>query len=358
MARVVLEGLTKRFGAVGAVRDLDLEIEDGELVSLLGPSGCGKTTTLRLLAGFLVPDAGRIIVGGRVVSTPGDVVPPERRSMSMIFQSYAVWPHKTVFENVAFGLKLRKASRAEIERRVKRMLDLVRLGTLADRYPGELSGGQQQRVALARAFVVEPTILLLDEPLSNLDANLREEMRFEIRRLHDEMRITSVYVTHDQAEAMVTSDRIAVMHEGRLEQMGTPEDVYERPRTQFVAGFIGRTNCLPGVVIGQGRVDCSGLALTVATNGTAFGPGTRVAVSIRPQSIAIERHDMAKRPGLNVLQGQIVRQVYLGEARDYLVGVAGSDVTLRVLTNARHTLKQGEAVRLDIEPEACRVIQG
>jgi iron(III) transport system ATP-binding protein len=356
MARVVLEGLTKRFGEVGAVRDLDLEIEDGELVSLLGPSGCGKTTTLRLLAGFLVPDGGRIIVDGRVVSAPGDVVPPERRSMSMIFQSYAVWPHKTVFENVAFGLRLRKVSRADLERRVTRMLDLVRLGSLADRYPGELSGGQQQRVALARALVVEPKILLLDEPLSNLDANLREEMRFEIRRLHDEMRITSVYVTHDQAEAMVTSDRIAVMHDGRLEQMGSPEDVYERPSTQFVAGFIGRTNCLPGVVTGEGRVDCGGLALSVATNGSALGRGTRVAVSIRPQSITIERRDAAEPPGLNVLQGQIVRQVYLGEARDYLVGVAGSDVSLRVMTSAKHALKQGEAVRLAIEPEACRVI--
>jgi len=183
MARVVLEGLTKKFGEFAAVRALSLTIEDGEFVSLLGPSGCGKTTTLRLLAGFLTPDAGRILVDDAPVSTSRAVVPPERREMSMIFQSYAVWPHKTVFENVAFGLKLRRVGRAEIAARVQRMLDLVRLGGLADRYPGELSGGQQQRVALARALVVEPAILLLDEPLSNLDANLREEMRFEIRRL-------------------------------------------------------------------------------------------------------------------------------------------------------------------------------
>jgi iron(III) transport system ATP-binding protein len=357
MARVVLEGLTKRFGEVGAVCGLDLEIAGGEFVSLLGPSGCGKTTTLRLLAGFLDPDAGRIVVDGRVLSAPGAVVPPERRGMSMIFQSYAVWPHKTVFGNVAFGLKLRKLPRAEIERRVTRMLDLVRLGGLAGRYPGELSGGQQQRVALARALVVEPAILLLDEPLSNLDANLREEMRFEIRRLHDEMRITSVYVTHDQAEAMVTSDRIAVMHDGGLDQIGSPEEIYEHPRTQFVAGFIGRTNCLSGVLVADGHVDCGGLAVAVTSTGGSLAPGTRVAVSIRPQAILVEaRAEIGNSRGVNVFEGRVVRHVYLGEARDYLVGLAGSDVTLRVATSAKQAFKPGEAVRLTIEPDACRVV--
>ena len=264
MARVVIEGLSRQFGEVNAISDLDLAIEDGEFLSLLGPSGCGKTTTLRLLAGFLTPDAGRIIVGDRVLSSPGAAVAPEHRGMSMIFQSYAVWPHKTVHDNVAFGLKLRRRPQAEIGERVRRMLDLVRLEDLASRYPGELSGGQQQRVALARALVVEPTILLLDEPLSNLDASLREEMRFEIRRLHEEMAITSVYVTHDQSEAMVTSDRIAVMNQGQIEQIGTPEEIYERPRTQFVASFIGRTNCLPALVVDQQSVRCSGLTLAVS----------------------------------------------------------------------------------------------
>jgi iron(III) transport system ATP-binding protein len=362
MARVVLEGLTKKFGEFAVVRELSLTIEDGEFVSLLGPSGCGKTTTLRLLGGFLIPDAGRILVDGAALSGPGAVVPPERREMSMIFQSYAVWPHKTVFDNVAFGLKLRRVPRGEIAARVRRILDLVRLGSLAQRYPGELSGGQQQRVALARALVVEPAILLLDEPLSNLDANLREEMRFEIRRLHEEMRITSVYVTHDQAEAMGTSDRIAVMHEGRLEQIGTPEEIYEHPRTEFVAGFIGRTNCLPGVIIGEDHVECAGLVLRYAPNGSTFGRGAAVAVSIRPQSITIQAADGrrllygARGHDANAVRGRVVRHVYLGEARDYLVALAGNELTLRVSTSARQAFKPGETVDLTIEPDACWVI--
>ena len=259
MAAVRLEALTKRYGEdVAAVRDLSLEIRHGELVSLLGPSGCGKTTTLRLIAGFLAPDAGEIWLGDRRLSSPGEAVPPERRGMSMLFQSYAVWPHKTVAENVIYGLKFRDVPRAEWPRRLREALALVRLEGFADRYPGELSGGQQQRVALARALIVEPAILLLDEPLRNLDAHLREEMRFEIRRVHEALQITTVYVTHDQAEAMVTSDRIAVMSAGRVEQVGTPAEIYERPATAFVAGFIGRTNLLRGRVVGEGRVACEG----------------------------------------------------------------------------------------------------
>ena len=357
MARVAIEGLTRRFADVSAVADLSLTIEDGEFLSLLGPSGCGKTTTLRLLAGFLAPDRGRIVVGDRVLSAAGSAVPPEHRGMSMIFQSYAVWPHKTVFDNVAFGLKLRKRPQAEINQRVRRMLDLVRLGDLAARYPGELSGGQQQRVALARALVVEPAILLLDEPLSNLDASLREEMRFEIRRLHEEMRITSVYVTHDQSEAMVTSDRIAVMNLGRIEQIGTPEEVYEHPRTQFVASFIGRTNCLPAVMADRQSVRCNGLALSVTSSGAIPPPGSAVAVSIRPQEISIDRAREPRGPDLdNVLDARILRHAYLGEARDYVVGVAGSDLTLRVVTSARQVFKPNDSVRLTIPADACRVI--
>ncbi|MBI2992542.1 MAG: ABC transporter ATP-binding protein, partial [Deltaproteobacteria bacterium] len=235
MATVTLEGLTKRFAEAAAVHDLHLEIGDGEFVSLLGPSGCGKTTTLRLIAGFLQPEEGEIRVDQQVVSSRSVLVPPERRNMSMIFQSYAVWPHMTVFQNVAYGLKFRKLAGDDAGTRVERLLQLVHLETLKDRYPAELSGGQQQRVALARALVVQPQILLLDEPLSNLDANLREEMRFEIRRLHEEFRITTIYVTHDQAEAMVTSDRIAVMHLGKVIQVGTPQEIFERPKTTFVA---------------------------------------------------------------------------------------------------------------------------
>ena len=359
MARVVVEGLSRRFGEVTAVSNLDLTIADGEFLSLLGPSGCGKTTTLRLLAGFLAPDGGRIIVGDRVLSSPGAAVAPEHRGMSMIFQSYAVWPHKTVYENVAFGLKLRKRPQTEIAERVRRILNLVQLEDLASRYPGELSGGQQQRVALARALVVEPAILLLDEPLSNLDASLREEMRFEIRRLHEEMRITSVYVTHDQSEAMVTSDRIAVMHQGRIEQIGTPEEIYEHPGTQFVASFIGRTNCLPALVVDRRSVRCGGLTLAVSPNGAMPAPGSAVVVSIRPQEISIAPQDGPDVPQLdNVLDGRIVRHAYLGEARDYLVGVPGTDLTLRVVTSARQVFRPSQSVRLTIAVDACRVISG
>jgi len=246
MSKLSLRGIEKRFGAVAAVAGLDLELTQGEFVSLLGPSGCGKTTTLRMIAGFIEPSAGTIEMDGRMLSSPAGVLPPEKRQMSMIFQSYAVWPNMTVEQNVAFGLELRKLPREEARRRVGRMLEVVHMGHLAQRYPAELSGGQQQRVALARAIVIQPQVLLLDEPLSNLDANLREEMRFEIRRLHDEFRITTVYVTHDQAEAMVTSDRIAVMNQGRVEQVDDPHTLYNKPKTRFVAGFIGRTNFIEG----------------------------------------------------------------------------------------------------------------
>ena len=225
-SKLSLVGLGKSFGQVPAAVDLDLSLRPGEFVSLLGPSGCGKTTTLRMIAGFMKPTTGSISVNGAMVSSTSSVVPPEKRGMSMIFQSYAIWPNMTVGENVAFGLKLRKLGNAEITERVNRILDTVQLRHLKDRYPAELSGGQQQRVALARAIVIEPEVLLLDEPLSNLDANLREEMRSEIRRLHDAFRITTVYVTHDQAEAMVTSDRIVVMNHGRIDQVDDPISLY------------------------------------------------------------------------------------------------------------------------------------
>src|SRR4051794_19229943 len=254
MAVVELESLTKRFGDAAALDGLTLTIAHGSLVCLLGPSGCGKTTTLRLVAGFIDPDRGTIRVGGRTVSEPGRSLPPERRRMSMIFQSYALWPHMTIADNVGYGLKLRRLDRAERERRVAAILDVAHLTELAERYPHELSGGQQQRAALARALVVEPETLLLDEPLSNLDANLREEMRFEIRRLHDAYKYTTIYVTHDQSEAMTTADTIVVMNRGRVEQVGSPEDIYQRPRSEFVARFIGGTNILRGRKIGGDTV--------------------------------------------------------------------------------------------------------
>src|SRR5574341_814328 len=309
MPGITIKGLTKRYGDVAAVEGLDLEVKPGELVSLLGPSGCGKTTTLRLVAGFLTPEAGEIWVEDRCLSSPAMVIPPERRNMSMIFQSYALWPHMTVAQNVSYGLELRKVDRATIKSKVGQILVTTQLNQLADRYPGELSGGQQQRVALARALIVEPETLLLDEPLSNLDANLREEMRFEVRRLHDEYRYTTVYVTHDQAEAMVTSDRIAVMNQGGLEQIGSPEDIYERPQTQFVAGFIGRTNGLQGRIVAPDRVECSGVVLSVRCEGRRLLPGVRVVVSVRPQAIAIGPKGGGEAcAGLNVFEGRVVRQ--------------------------------------------------
>ena len=285
MAYLELDGLSKAYGSLKVVKNINLSVDKGKLVCLLGPSGCGKTTTLRLIAGFIAATEGEIRVGGKSMSSANATVPPERRNMSMIFQSYALWPHMTVFGNVAYGLGLRGMAKAEIERNVEKILSATQLLALKDRYPGELSGGQQQRVSLARALVIQPEILLLDEPLSNLDANLREEMRFEIRRLHDEFRYTTVYVTHDQAEAMTTADMIVVMNDGNIEQAGTPEDIYERPETEFVARFIGGTNILKGTAGSDGTVACEGGYVLTCGSGTTTA-GARTAVSIRSRRTA------------------------------------------------------------------------
>jgi iron(III) transport system ATP-binding protein len=269
MASIAIKGLTKTFNAgddaPAAVSSLDLDIKDNQFITLLGPSGCGKTTTLRLIAGYIMPDAGTIHVGSRLVSSPGSVVPPDQRGMGMVFQNYAVWPHKTVYENVVFGLKLRKLPAAETRRRMEDTLALVNLTGLEQRYPNELSGGQQQRVALARSLVVEPGILLLDEPLANLDAKLREQMRVELKKLQRRTGITFVYVTHDQAVALALSDQIAVIHGGKLQQYGTPQEVYARPSNRVVADFMGLVNLVPAKVTGiEGR-----LGLVEAAGGRA-----------------------------------------------------------------------------------------
>src|SRR5215217_1830616 len=295
MAGITIKGLSKHFGArdadVAAVSDLDLDINDNQFVTLLGPSGCGKTTTLRLIAGYIVPDAGTIMVDGRLVSSPGHVVPPDARRMGMVFQNYAVWPHKTVFGNVVFGLKIRKVSAAEARRKVEETLALVNLSGLAQRYPNELSGGQQQRVALARSLVVEPEILLLDEPLSNLDAKLRERMRTELKELQRRTGITFVYVTHDQAEALALSDHVAVMSGGRLQQYGTPFEVYAHPANRMVADFMGLVNLVPGKVLalanGGGTVELSpDFTLDVAAL-DGLRPGEGVDIAIRPENIRL-----------------------------------------------------------------------
>jgi iron(III) transport system ATP-binding protein len=356
---IALRGLTKRYGDVAAVEDLSLEVAAGELVALLGPSGCGKTTTLRLVAGFLKPEAGEIWVGDRLISSPATVVPPERRRMAMIFQSYALWPHMTVAQNVAYGLRFKAGvSRGERDRRVSDILRVVQLAGYEARYPGELSGGQQQRVAVARALVVEPEILLLDEPLSNLDANLREEMRFEIRRLHEAFGITTLYVTHDQAEAMVISDRVAVLHRGRVVQVGTPEDLFQRPRARFVAEFFGNTNLIEVTAVAPDTVARGDLRLRIAPG--HLERGAALAVSIRPHQIEIAPGAPAGSPpgGANVLRGTIRRASYLGTAVDYQVQLDGTDLVVRVSAPVSVRLAAGAVATLRIDPAACVPLAG
>jgi iron(III) transport system ATP-binding protein len=352
MAFLELDGLTKSYGALTVVKGVNLSVEKGKLVCLLGPSGCGKTTTLRLIAGFVAANGGEIRVGGQTVSSASATVPPEGRNMSMIFQSYALWPHMTVFENVAYGLKLRRLSPPDIKTRVREILSATQLLALEARYPGELSGGQQQRVSLARALVIKPEILLLDEPLSNLDANLREEMRFEIRRLHDEFRYTTVYVTHDQVEAMTTADIIVVMNDGRIEQAGSPEDIYERPETEFVARFIGGTNILTGVRGEADTVVCEGGLVLRCSSGTVPATG-RAAVSVRHHDVALSENKPAD--ATNCAIGTVTRQIYLGSHRDYLVALKGGE-TVRTVAPVNVAIPVGQDVWLHFPPQHCRAL--
>ena len=355
MSKLVLRNVSRTFGGVTAVDDFNLSMVEGEFVSLLGPSGCGKTTTLRMIAGFMPPTAGTIELDGEVISSPASTLAPEKRRMSMIFQSYAIWPNMTVAQNVGFGLKVRKVAAAEIDRRVAEILEVVQMGALRDRYPAELSGGQQQRVALARSIVVKPSVLLLDEPLSNLDANLREEMRFEIRRLHDEFRITTVYVTHDQTEAMVTSDRIAVMNHGRIEQVDAPHVVYGHPRTRFVAGFIGRTNFLDGR-FEAGQVSFGGFSVPASALRHDGALPERVVVSLRPQSIHLQAAQPAGGGARLALAGRVERRAYLGEHWDYHVTIAGAAQPLRVTTRPHEVFDVDASVWIEIDPAHMTVI--
>ncbi|MEO5677586.1 MAG: ABC transporter ATP-binding protein [Usitatibacter sp.] len=349
MAHLELETLTKRYPGVTSVDRIDLAVEPGEFICLLGPSGCGKTTTLRMLAGFLEPDAGAIRVGGKVISRPGAVVPPERRNMGMIFQSYAVWPHMTVRENVAYGLRMRGVNGDETRRRADAMLQATKLFGLADRYPSELSGGQQQRVALARALAPNPEILLLDEPLSNLDANLRGDMRLEIRRLHDEFHNTSIYVTHDQLEAMTMADRIVVMNAGRIEQIGTPQDVYDRPNSKFVARFIGGSNVIDATHVGGNEVSVGGHRLHVG-EGEFSGPGRDMSICVKMHDIEIVA-DAAASAANNVLPGVVRSHAYLGSHRDYVVDVGQE---LVVSAPSALELPPGSNVKVRLRAERCR----
>ena len=356
MARIRLVQVKKEYGGVSALRGIDLTVEHGELLAILGPSGCGKSTTMQLLAGFIVPDSGEIWAGDRLVSSPKGALPPEKRHMSLVFQSYAIWPHMTVFQNIAFGLEMRKLPAREIEERVRKILEIVNLGGFQARYPHELSGGQQQRVALARALVVEPDTLLLDEPLSNLDANLREQMRFEIRRIHERTRVATIYVTHDQAEAMVIADRIAVMNEGRIEQTGTPQEIFDHPRSRFVASFMGGANCISARAAGPGVVRVGEVRIRTAGS-EEFPPDAEVVVCIRPHALRVHRLRNGPREGENLARGRLLQQAYLGDFHDLRI-VLSSGEQVRALTPAGAAFEQGEEVMVELPVEACRLLRG
>jgi ABC-type Fe3+/spermidine/putrescine transport system ATPase subunit len=355
LSRLKLSGVSKRFGDYLAVDKIDLDLQPGEFVSLLGPSGCGKTTTLRMIAGFVDPTLGSIEMDDQILSSPAGSVPPDRRQMSMIFQSYAIWPNMTVEQNVAFGLELRKIAKAEVKRRVGEMLEVVHMNHLADRYPAELSGGQQQRVALARAIVIRPQVLLLDEPLSNLDATLREEMRFEIRRLHDEFHVTTVYVTHDQAEAMVTSDRIAVMNQGRIEQVDLPRALYNQPKTRFVAGFIGRTNFLEGTSDGD-AISFDGFALPRAGFERDVPSKGKTVFSVRPHSMRLTEAPPAAHNGSIPVGVIVLERAFLGEHWDYVVRPREGATTLRVTAPPTEDFPVGAIAWLEFEPRQMALI--
>ena len=343
---LVLENVVKVFpprggsSEVSAVDDISLSIEKGELVTLLGPSGCGKTTTLRLIAGFEFPTNGTIRLDGRVINQE----PPHRRDMSMVFQSYAIFPHLNVFENTAYGLNVQRRSRGEIRDRVARVLELVELTGLENRAPNQLSGGQQQRVALARALVMEPKVLLMDEPLSNLDAKLREQMRTEIRRIQKKLGITSVYVTHDQVEAMTLSDRIVIINKGKVEQIGSPVEVYRAPRTRFVADFIGRANFVDATVRDQQDdslvVDALGTTFTVPAPESSLWLGAHALLVVRPEMVKVD-------PAEGQVPAVVRRSTYLGNVVEYDIEAAGQLLAL-VDYDPRHTTvySEGESVRL------------
>ena len=339
MSRTFLEvrNLVKIFGKLTAVDNVSFKVEQGEVVTLLGPSGCGKTTTLRMVAGFEKPNAGEVEIAGRVVvATNRRInVPPEKRDIGMVFQSYAIWPHMTVFENVAFPLNVRHANRQEIKRRVKETLELVGLANFSDRPAILLSGGQQQRVSLARALVYSPSILLLDEPLSNLDAKLREQMRIEIKRLQQQLGFTVLFVTHDQIEAMSLSTRLALMNQGRIEQLGGPQEVYENPQTPFVEDFLGRILRFRGTVIekqqGFDVVEFDGLKnvqVRIPESADGAEVGKRVLVAIRPEDARIERNDSAKRD--NVIPCDVENILHLGRELELVLRVGGRVCTLTV----------------------------
>lgn len=351
MAYLQLTDLRKSFGSTVAVESFSLDIVAGEFISFLGPSGCGKTTTMRMVAGFETPDTGRIHVDGEDITH----VPANKRRVGMVFQSYALFPHLTVRDNVAFGLDLMRMPRQDARKRVGEMLDLVQLSTQADRYPHQLSGGQQQRVALARALAIQPRVLLLDEPLSALDAKIRDELRNEIRRIQLELKITTIYVTHDQEEALALSDRMVVMNAGRIEQLGPPAEIYNRPRTAFVASFVGTQSTLTGALTAShdalnlpgGQTVRFGAALT---NRSA---GDSVTVHLRPEIILLGEGDS----GSNAFRGTVAQVMFLGSVVRLLVRADGHTLAADILNNPALRVPQiGEQIAVHFAPEACQVL--
>lgn len=340
MSEVRIEHVFKRFGDVTAVSDFDLTVKDGEFVSLLGPSGCGKTTSLRMIAGFERATEGEIYIGDHCVSShiKNTFVPPEKRDIGMVFQSYAVWPHMTVTENVAYPLKIQKVPKEERAARVAEMLKLVHLDEYGSRYPHQLSGGQQQRVALARALVMRPGLLLLDEPLSNLDAKLRESMRFEISSIQKELGITVIYVTHDQSEAMTMSDRVVVMSRGVIQQIGTPYEIYRNPANKMVADFIGLVNFVEGEVQGD-RVYISGTGVSFPNTSGITGSAT---IAVRPENITMSRTS-------GTIEGTLVHRFYLGDAVDYRVQCKNHVIRVIVKGAELKEFTDGEKVYLDFD---------
>jgi iron(III) transport system ATP-binding protein len=359
MAFIEIQNLFKHFKDVVAINRIRLDINQGEMLTLLGPSGCGKTTTLRCIAGLETPEEGDIIIDGQPMLSQG-FVQPSKRGIGMVFQNYAVWPHMKVFNNIVYGLKLQKVPRQSIQEKAQKVLELVGLEGLEDRYPAQLSGGQQQRVALARALVTNPKVLLLDEPLSNLDAKLREELRFEIKSLVRRMGITSVYVTHDQAEAMVISDRIAVMNSGNVVQIGTPNEIYERPATKFVADFIGTMNfisaevvqALPGTDTIHVRTEIGEKVLCKASGNMATSPGDKAFASIRPEDVEV--FTQPPQGNENIFRGTIAHKAYLGNFLFFFVNI--NDTMIRVQVPHHLPQQEGEEVYLFLNPEKCMIL--
>jgi len=360
LVEVVLEEVTKSFGDVKAVDGISLNVNEGELFFLLGPSGCGKTTTLRLIAGFYKPEKGRILFDEKLMNN----VPPNKRNVGMVFQNYALWPHMTVYDNITYGLKVRGVPANLRVKKAKEVLKIVKMEKYATRYPNQLSGGQQQRIALARALVIEPDVLLLDEPLSNLDAKLRLETREEIKRIQKELKITTIYVTHDQNEALSMADKIAVMNEGRIEQIGTPRDIYNNPANEFVAGFIGETNFIEGrieeiieeksLVVIKTR---TGERIYARITGKTFSRGERVLCSVRPERIRVLTDKRREDQIINLFPARIQRLTYYGFAEHYILEAMEKEIKATNFSPRASKHKEGDEVYFTFDPNDVNVFR-